>query len=110
MAAGRARLNFLFCRPAPTSVASIKKANRAFPHPGSPIRPGPEGGACRILGSDDRAVVVTATVAVESCKPSRATASGDTEHVASKGAPEQLKETLWLKALMGESFSAYVPD
>jgi len=48
-------------------------------------------------------VVVTATLTVAAFVPSRVTDWGETEQVDSEGAPVQVRVTLWLKPLAGET-------
>jgi len=51
--------------------------------------------------AEESAVVVTVTVADAGFVPSGVTATGETEQVAAKGAPEQLNEIGWLKPPLG---------
>ena len=65
-----------------------------------------EIGRARGSGSrEEGAVVVTVMLTVWEFFPSRVTELGDTSHVASDGAPEQARDTVWLNPSSGPTVS-----
>jgi hypothetical protein len=68
--------------------------------------PRARGGTRRRVGpASERTVVVTVTVGLAVSTPSRVTEAGATEQVAAAGAPEQLRDTSWLKPPIGATLS-----
>ena len=66
----------------------------------------PEIGRTRGSGSSEEgAVVVTVMLTVWEFFPSSVTELGDTSHVASDGAPEQVRDTVWLNPTSGPTVS-----
>ena len=97
-----------FRRPMAHAIAVRTKAsiNR-------PLRRGDRGGTwgrCRVRGAlTEAAVVVTLTVTFVA-EPPGVTGLGETVQVASDGAPEQVKLTLWLNPPSPATLKVYVVD
>ena len=53
---------------------------------------------------------MTVTAAVKVLDPSMVTESGEMEHVAARGAPEQLSETTWLNEFSGVKLMVNLAD